>query len=122
MAKFNFELLETGGASIQRNKSLMLWTGQSLPGIRPQTDEINAFTQARFDIGLLSGTGKLLQSYRIQYLLERNRGGYYWTYTEADGWQLEHDNDWQPVQSGIVEVQKGKPHRLLLMSSGADTA
>ncbi|SHO58175.1 alpha-2-macroglobulin family protein [Vibrio quintilis] len=108
VAKFNFELLETGGASIQRNKSLMLWTGQSLPGIRPQTDEINAFTQARFDIGLLSGTGKLLQSGRIQYLLERNRGGYYWTYTEADGWQLEHDNDWQPVQSGIVEVQKGK--------------
>ncbi|SMS02108.1 MG2 domain protein [Vibrio mangrovi] len=108
VARFNFALLETGGASIQRNKQVMLWTGNALAGIRPLTEEVDSYSTARFEVGLLNGQGNQLESGRVQYLLERNRGGYYWVYTESDGWDLRHDNQWQPVQSDVIQTTVGQ--------------
>lgn len=114
LTRFNFELFETGGATVQRNKQFMLWTGQPLAGILPTGEEVPSYSQAEFGIGLLDGKGEALLSGKVSYLLERNRGGYYWTYSESDGWQLQHDNEWQPVVSDSVTLTEGKASSILL--------
>ncbi|MEI8634525.1 hypothetical protein P4S72_25825 [Vibrio sp. PP-XX7] len=82
--------------------------------MRPVKDEVESYSTAQFDIGLLNGEGDQLKAGTIQYLLERNRGGYYWTYTESRGWDLQHDDNWQPVQFNSIHVPAGATTPLLV--------
>ncbi len=108
LARFNFALYETGGASIQRSRSMLLWNGKSVPGIRPAKADFDSYSNAHFDLALLSKEGDKRIAGKLQYRLERNRGDYYWTYSEDEGWTLHHDSGWQPVVSDFVNVKAGE--------------
>ncbi|CCN81694.1 putative Large extracellular alpha-helical protein [Vibrio nigripulchritudo SFn27] len=107
-ALFTFELFETGGASVSRNQQRQLWSGKPLAGIKAPDDDINSYSSVEFQVGLLSGDGKTLQAGNLDYVLERNAGGYYWVYSESSGWDIRSDDKWRPVQADNLLTEAGK--------------
>ncbi|MBF9003588.1 alpha-2-macroglobulin family protein [Vibrio nitrifigilis] len=108
LASYSFALQETGGASVIRNQHFTLWNGKSIAALRPAKKEFDSYEKAHFDIGLLDGQGQSMIAGKVQYLLERNHGGYYWIYNQSSGWDLRHDSHWQPVSSDILNITNGK--------------
>ncbi|QDP01629.1 alpha-2-macroglobulin family protein [Thalassotalea sp. PS06] len=107
------ELFEQGGATITRRQKFTYWKNEALTAIKGPA-EINAHQQIAFDIAVLSTDGQKLLSGDIEYRLERNRGGYYWTYEESSGWRMHRDNEWRPVSMDKVSVKKGASKTIYL--------
>ncbi len=108
LAKFHFSLYETGGASIQRSHTLQLWTGKSIPAILPAQKEFDYYSDAEFKVGILNAQGDKLLGGELTYVLERNRGDYYWVYSEESGWDLKRDIGWAPESSDVLHVKAGE--------------
>jgi hypothetical protein len=106
VASFNFELLETGGATVSRKQEINLWKNNVIAGIRPKFETAEYFKDVEFDLALVEPTGDNLSAGIINYTLERNRGGYYWSHSASTGWQLHRDNEWRPVAIKTINVQK----------------
>ncbi|WP_434339597.1 alpha-2-macroglobulin family protein [Motilimonas cestriensis] len=108
VANISFELLETGGAAVTRQQQALLWRNLAIPGIRAEFDEAQSFSHLDFKVINLSSDGTEPMAGKLEYKLERNRGGYYWTYSEAYGWDLVRDNEWRPVLSEVINVNQGE--------------
>ncbi|WP_068546501.1 alpha-2-macroglobulin family protein [Thalassotalea crassostreae] len=111
-ASFNFELLETGGASVSRKHDVFIWRDQTIAGINPLFEQAKYFQTVQFDLALIAADGKSLLPGTLDYTLERNRGGYYWTYSESGGWDLHRDNEWRPVSIKSVNLKAGQSERV----------
>lgn len=107
-ARFTFELLETGGATISRSQKRQLWSDKPIAGIKSPSDEIDSYSDVLFEFALLTASGDALISGEIDYTLERNMGGYYWVYNESSGWSIRGDNEWRPVSSERITTEAGK--------------
>lgn len=107
IASFNFELLETGGASVSRKHEISLWKNKVIAGILPKFDSARYFQNVEFDLALLAPAGDKLMAGTINYTLARNRGGYYWSHSVNNGWVLHRDNEWRPVSINTLNMKKG---------------
>lgn len=107
-ARFTFELLETGGATVSRSQKRQIWSDKSIAGIKSPSDEIDSYSNVLFEIALLNASGSALITGDIDYILERNMGGYYWIYNESSGWSIRGDNEWRPVSSEKITTEAGK--------------
>lgn len=111
-ARFTFELFETGGATISRSQQRQLWTGDAIAGIKAPEGDVDSYSTHYFDVALLSGDGQTLQKGQLNYQLERNAGGYYWVYSESEGWDIRSDDEWRPIRSDIISLEEAKPYSL----------
>jgi len=107
-ARFTFELLETSGATVSRNKQRQLWSGKEIAGIKSPKDEIDSYSDVVFEIALLNKNGDALLAGEVDYTLERNVGGYYWVYNESSGWSIRNDNEWRPVNTEAIQTLANK--------------
>ncbi|MCE2571961.1 alpha-2-macroglobulin family protein [Motilimonas eburnea] len=106
-ALINLELLETGGASISRKRQALLWQDKPLPGVASSASTVSAYSEVEFTLANISADGQGLLAGELTYKLERNRGGYYWTYSESYGWDLLRDNEWRPVTMDKLSLVEG---------------
>ena len=111
-ANINFDLLETGGATVSRQQTAVLWRDLPLPGIHADFDEAQSFSELSFKVINLSADGTRIESGALEYKVERNRGGYYWTYSDAYGWDLARDNEWRPVLSDVLSNEQAEVNTL----------
>ncbi|MFO6422611.1 alpha-2-macroglobulin family protein [Motilimonas sp. KMU-193] len=113
-ALINFELLETGGASISRKQQALLWQDKPLPGVRVNSAAVTSYSAVDFTLANISADGQTLLAGELTYKLERNRGGYYWTYSESYGWDLLRDSEWRPVTMDKLSLAQGEPAQISL--------
>ncbi|WP_394174620.1 alpha-2-macroglobulin family protein [Thalassotalea litorea] len=107
------ELFEQGGATITRKQKISYWSGEPLTAIKAPA-KVQAYQQVSFELGVLSADGQALLAGNIEYRLERNRGGYYWTYEDQAGWSMHRDNEWRPVYMDQVQTEQGQSKPLKL--------
>lgn len=89
------QLFESGGATTTRVTRLLVSNQNSVVGIRPHSEQFNYFDDANFSLLLLNHKGDNPVSGKVSVKLERNRGGYYWVYSEGSGWDLNRDDKWR---------------------------
>ncbi|CAM3084394.1 alpha-2-macroglobulin family protein [Vibrio rarus] len=106
MLTINNQLFETGGATTTRVKKVLIANGQSIVGIKPASDAIGYYTDAKFSLLLLNETGDKTLSDKVTIRVERNTGGYYWVFNESSGWDLRQDNKWRVVKSSVKNLKQ----------------
>jgi uncharacterized protein YfaS (alpha-2-macroglobulin family) len=101
---YTFGLQEKGGATVSRAVSYTQWPSPTMPAIKPLFEQVGWNKDAEFELALYDvDQGSFTRSI-LQLNIYRNSGGYYWTYSDSYGWELQHNNDWEPVQSRSITV------------------
>ncbi|MCL2325974.1 MAG: alpha-2-macroglobulin family protein, partial [Proteobacteria bacterium] len=116
--KLNFigSLQESGGRSVNRSVTKILWPGRTMPGIRgvfsssdtKNNDEshIDANSTAAFEIVLANMDGQKLASDGLMVRLVRERRDYYWVYSDSDGWNHRYHEKELILSEETVSIKK----------------
>lgn len=104
---YTFGLQEKGGATVSRGVSFTQWPAKTMPAIKPLFERVGWRKDAEFELALYDVEQDQFKSGLLTLNIYRNSGGYYWTYSESYGWELKHNNEWEPIQSQTVNVTDG---------------
>lgn len=103
-ASLNVQLLESGGAAVQRNFNYQVVHGDSWAGLKPIDLPFRYYSTAQFEVARLSGDGHQLLDGRIKVELQHDQGRYYWVYEEGSGWRRRSQDRWKSVATQTVRA------------------
>jgi alpha-2-macroglobulin len=101
-------LLESGGRPVSRYATQTIWPASKLPAIRALFEEspyydwysdtyykrptVDVDGRAEFEIAYVDIDGKKQATSFLKARLVRERRDYYWTWSDDDGWRLNHNS------------------------------
>lgn len=99
-------LQESGGRPVTRRLVQPVWPAQHLPGIRPlfNDGEVDADSQAGFEIVMANAQGKKLQASQLRVRLVRERRDYYWGFSDDEGWSSRYNEKAITMSEEMIDI------------------
>ncbi|MDN5938002.1 MAG: alpha-2-macroglobulin family protein, partial [Salinisphaera sp.] len=108
------DLYETGGRTVTRAISRLVWPAPTLIGINPLfKGSAQSESAAVFEL-IKAGPDGALQAGRADITLVREQRDYFWQYTQGGGWRQEYTETDVPVSTSQVELSDQHPAKVAL--------
>lgn len=101
-----YSLFETGGRTVNRNQSVLLWPKTSFIGVQPQFegDLAEADSVASFSLLRVNQNGEAQAKGQIKATLVRMEQKYFWSHTPERGWHYQIEKNEYPVASDVIDI------------------
>ncbi|HLT43906.1 MAG TPA: MG2 domain-containing protein, partial [Luteimonas sp.] len=99
-------LFETGGRSVNRSLTRVLWPADALVGVRPQFDDddgADANSSPGFEFTRVGVDGKPRPVKGLQVTLVREHRDYHWRHGDG-GWEYEFSSRYENVETRSIDV------------------
>lgn len=109
--RLKYSLFESGGRSVDRTYSILLWPRESFIGIKPMFDDNQSDINKEIEFRLIraNAKGEALAKGEAKATLYRIEEKYFWSYTRERGWHYATENNEYPVMTRQVEFNSSEP-------------
>lgn len=111
-ASLNLQLLESGGAAVQRSFSYQISQGQQMAALKPIDAPFLYYSSAQFDVRTLGANGQQPLAGEVMVEAYYDRGRYYWVYEEGAGWQQKSQDRWEMVYKQKILTTPQRANRI----------
>src|SRR5690606_18568019 len=99
-------LFESGGRSVNRSLTRVLWPADALVGVRPQFDDrdgADANSNPGFEFTRVGADGRPRPGKGLQVTLVREHRDYHWRHGDG-GWEYEFSSRYENVETRRIDV------------------
>ena len=100
-------VFETGGRSVNRSLTRVLWPADALVGVRPlfnDKDGSDANSNARFELLRVDSKGVPKPASKLRVTLVREHRDYHWTHDDEGGWDYDFNRRFEDVQVRTLDA------------------
>lgn len=105
---------ESGGRSVNRSLTRVLWPADALVGVRPLFDDkegSDANANAGFEIARVGSDGKPRPAKGLRVTLVREHRDYHWNHDDSGGWNYDFTRRYQDIETRSIDAGAA-PQRL----------
>lgn len=100
-------VFETGGRSVNRSITRVVWPAETLVGVRPLFDDKEgpgANANAGFELARYSADGTMRAVQGARVTLMREQRDYHWAWGDEGGWDYDYSSRWSAIETRNVDL------------------